>query len=206
MVIRAADPGAWGNQIQIKVTAAEETFDLEVTATMTYTNVLRETLLDELGTETRPGSKPGLVRFRDADLPLVLPAALAGASLAGGTNATPVPAAATSGTQIRKYGEDVAAFQLVARKPGSRGNDIDIVIENVVSADGTFSLKAVWNVKLTALNPTTVGILTTINDAFGYVVSVAAPVGGSLGIPQTSTFNLTGGTDATKASASPITQ
>lgn len=207
MMLRAADPGAWGNQIKIEATAAGEAFDLEVTATTTYTNVSLETLVEQLGTETRPGIKPGLVRFRDADLgTLVLPAPLAGASLGGGDDAIPVPAAATTGTQIRKNDEDVFAFQLVARKPGLGGNSIDIDIENVVSAEGTFSLKAVWNVKQMGLNPSTPDILTTINNAFGYAISVAAPPGGELGVPQTSTFYLTGGTDATKASASPITQ
>jgi len=205
MVISAADPGAWGNQIQVEITAGTTTFDLEVTATTSYTNVSLQTLIAELGTETQPGTRPGLVRFRNADLAAIELPAAATASLASGTDATPVPASAITSGQIKRASDSsTVAFELVARKPGSGGNDIDVTISDVSTEDETFSLQAVWHAEATGLDPSSPSILDTIHDAFGYVISVAAPPSDELGVPATRTFHLTGGTDASKASASPM--
>lgn len=211
MVIQAADPGAWGNEIQIKVTAAGANFDLEITATTRYTAVTLGAVAGLLGTETLPGSNPGLVRFRDADLPLLLPAAATDVSLTGGVNATPVATPASTDQILRQDGDPGPAFQLAARKPGAGGNSIKVSISDVQPdagnpANSTFTLQAAWKVTATGLNPTSLTLVDTINASFGYVVSVAPPPGGSLGAPQAGTFKLSGGADAKKASARPITQ
>lgn len=202
MVIDAADPGVLGNHITITFTNSGSTFDMKVESTATYSNTL-SALKGLLGTETLPGTQPGLVRFRDEDvaLSLPLPEAITDAVLdVGGTDSAPVPTPATTGDKIKKAGDSSqTAFQLVARKPGTGGRHIKVTISE---AQSVVTLSVTWIHEKTGLDANALG---TINTEFGYMISVSAPPGQTFAAPDAGTVLLAEGTDAAKASARPVT-
>ena len=207
MVIEAADPGVLSNHIEVTFSKSGNLLNMKVESTATYSGTVAE-LKALLGTETQPGTQPGLVRFRDQDLsttpPLLpLPEPIINAPFTGGVNGEVLPVPSTTVDRIKKASDPLeVAFRLVARKPGSGGDHITITISAAQSVV-TFSVK--WTHQPPAFDLSAPDILTAINTQFGYMISVSAPPGQTFAEPDVGTILLAGGTDAAKASARPVT-
>ncbi len=205
MVVKAADPGSAGNNLQIAFTnikpdpgdptnAAKTTFDAVISEQETYSLLGIDSsnpnfLKTVLGTETITGSQPGAVHALDADTPK-LPKA-GEYTLSGGGNTTPssvkIPANSSGD-----------AFNLAARKNGADGDNTKVVISNVDTTANTFSMDVTWSKTITG---TKVGDLPAKLQDTGYAIQVDAPDGGGFALPAAGTYGLHGGAEAQAAQA-----
>lgn len=202
MVIKAADAGAAGNNIQVvfsnivpdpsdPTNAAKTTFDATITETDTYAGISFDSASQSfiktvLGTETVTGTRPGLVHVKDADTP-ALPKA--GAYPLGGGGAS-----AKSSATVTKdpFG---TAFNVEAKKNGQDGDKTTVTISNVDATAKTFTLVAVWTQSVTGIK-----LADLPGKLAGYEITVNKPSGGDFAIPAPGPIGLSGGADAMAAS------
>ncbi len=203
MTITAADPGSAGNYIQVTFSnivlnladPKKTTFDAIITETDTYDKLSIDPdseffISKMLGTETKAGSKPGLVHIKDADTPSLPKKEDNDYKLISGSDTqnsiVPIPHDSSSD-----------AFHVEAKKPGEDGDNTTVTISNVNASAKTFTLVAVWNHKITSI---TLKNLEKDLQGSGYEIKVAKPTGGDYAIPAPGTISLSGGADARSAS------
>ena len=193
-VIRAVDLGAAGNNIAITIeyiTADPDpnktTFDIAVDESEIYTGLTMATIQQVLGTETAPGSQPGLVVVKTVQNPSGTPATLPKTALGGG--------GARASLDIPDAGSKTV-FTLEARDPGTDGKLIQV---SVTPSGATFGLTAEWKKSSTGLTSPT--LQTRVASDLSYEITAAPPVGGLFSVPAAATTQLTGGTPNIRASA-----
>lgn len=200
ILIKATDPGAAGNNIQVAISnVISTTFDATITETDTYVGLSFDQaspsfMKTVLGTDSAPGTKPGLVRVLAADTPSQPKEG--SYSLTGGDDKLKKPSATSvdgdpSGT----------AFNVQAKKPGQDGDKTTVTIANVDDNAKTFTLTAVWTSSITGIQLTD---LPTKLAGSGYEITVTSPSGG-YALPAAGTIQLSGGADATAAQAASVT-
>jgi hypothetical protein len=197
MVIKSKDPGAAGNNIRIafsNVTVdpdnpGNSTLAMAITETDTYTGLKPSTIAGVIGTETTPGSKPGLVHLKASPAP-ALPKA-GDYQLAGG-GANP------SSVDIDKNTGSGAAFTLEAKRAGADGDKTKVTIKDVDAVAGTFTLIATWS----KTTPSPIKV-SDIPASSAYELDVTAPTGGVLAAPVAGNVTLSGGADTDTVAALP---
>jgi hypothetical protein len=209
MMIRAADPGAGGNNISINVDLSapigsppsddptQLPFSLTVTETDVYTGLTTAAIENILGSSAVTGSSPGLVQVLAGSVdPLGEPIATS-APLAG----------SPPQLQVDGDGSPALVFTLVAKKAGA-----DSVLTNVIvtpdsasppSGAGTFSLVATWT--KTVSDIMLADLESVVGSDLGYEITVSKPSGGAYSVPAAGLTQLSGGAGATSASATLFT-
>jgi hypothetical protein len=207
IVIKAAIPGAKGNTIQVTfskivagTTTAGPTFDAEIIAKATYSNLsfnpnFPSFIGKVLGIGATPGISPGLVRVKEpAPSTAIEPEAITFKAL----HTPDALATEKKYLLVLKKGIDKEPdLTLEAWKEGADGENIKITISEVDSTPQTFTLVVEWtqpkiiNIALTQLPSKLAGE--------GFVIKVSPPEGESFGIPAPGTIVLSGGADAQDA-------
>jgi hypothetical protein len=193
MVIAAKDPGSNGNFIQIVFSNFDETdpndpkFDTTVTETNLYTGLTPPTVQTVLGANAGSGTKPGLV-FVPGAAPTDLPKA-------GSYPLTVTGANTFAAADIPKDSGAGNAFTVQAKADGADGAQTKVEIKDVDTSASTFTLAANWDKTANQITSSQVG------SNFAYLITVAAPVGGSISAPAAGTITLNGGSDAASAAS-----
>jgi hypothetical protein len=198
MIIRAADPGAGGNNIKVTVAVSTAVaspptndptltpFSITVTETDNYTGLTTATIESVLGSATVTGSKPGLVQIVHGSVD---------------TNGAPLShTGSLSGTpaelDVPGDGTPPLAFTLAAKKSGADGNLTQVTVTPDVSSPpapgaGAFSLQATWT---KAVNNITLAQLDTmVQSNLGYEIKVSKPSSGAYSVPANGDTVLSGG-------------
>ena len=207
MILKAAFPGAAGNNIQVAfsnlkvdtTTPANTTFDARITAKDTYLGLSYDSaspafIKKVLGTETLTGTSPCLIRVRDAETPSQ--PQKKSYPLSGG-NATKKSSKGIDGDPTG------TAFTVEAWKNGDEGNSITATISDVDDATKTFKL--VVELKQTPITGIKLSQLPIKLAGSGIVLEVKKPVGGDYALPALGTVGLSGGSDAKAASTAEAT-
>lgn len=210
MILKAAVPGAAGNNIQVAfsnlnvdtTTPADTTFDATITAKETYEGLSYDSRNPEspafiknvLGTETLTGTSPCLIRVRNADTPSKPQED--SYRLMGG-NASTKSSKGIGGDPTR------TAFTAEAWKNGDEGDSITATISDVDDATNTFKL--VVELKQTTITDIKLSQLPAKLAGSGIVLEVKKPDGGDYALPALGTVGLIGGSDAQAASTASAT-
>jgi hypothetical protein len=208
MVIKAADAGAAGNNIQVAFSNVQadannpgnSKMDVTVTERNTYQGLKLNTIKSVIGTDTTQGSQPGLVHLKGAADPTDLPKE-GDYQLQGGDDAT--PKAASKGVTKDAGGGD--AFTLEAKRPGQDSNNIVVTVKDLDKTAGTFTLVAVYKRSSAAIKVSDFPAASP--TGYAYELAVTPPSGGALSAPAPGTVTLSGGSDqqaAASASASVV--
>jgi hypothetical protein len=184
MDITAVQPGANGNTIKVTISNVHETtpnnflFDAVVTEKDVYTGLDVGTIAGVIGTSSGGGTRPGLVFVT-----------LGTGQPKGGTytlSGTPAK------VDIPNHDTTPAtAFTLTARTGGVAA--LFTVTLTEPDAQNKFDLTVEWSKPDTNLTP------ATMATSFNYEINVAAPSGGSLGVPAAGSTTLSGGANQTGA-------
>lgn len=214
MIIKAADPGTGGNNIQIQIgdispaaDPTQTTFSITVTETDVYSQLTAANIEATLGSSTisggtlvpsKTGSSPGLVQVEAGSVDTNgFPNATNGS-----LNGDPAELA------VNGDGSPSLVFNLLAKKAGADGATTQVDISpNSASppspGNPTFTLTATWS---RMINDVTLLTLTsTIQTGFGYEITVALPSSGAYSVPASATSTLAGGTPGSPASATLFT-
>ncbi len=195
MVLQSVLPGSWANAAQVTVAYSgdKSTFSVTVTVTSTYTGLSPSTIVSVLGLGTTGalGPSPGLAHVKAGAAPAMPKASTV--AFTGGTSGTSTADILTAA--------DGAAFTLEAWKSGAGGDKATATISNVNTTASTFDLQIIWTNTVSSLNPNGFA-LSTLNNAFGHVLTASVPPGSTLAAPQAGTFALSGGADAAPAKSS----
>jgi hypothetical protein len=210
MILKAAKPGASGNNIQVTITynpkasdfldPTKPTFDLTVTQTETHPGLSTANIPAKLGTDKSPLTNPGLVHVVENTIsnsnilpddsksfPLKLPASNA--------------AFAKVDILVKAASTPTVVFTLEASLPGAEGELISVSFTADVDPQ-TFTLKAVLTKTITGNNINTLEQnLAALKD----VITVTPS--GILSFPQEnpgSPVALSGGADSPPSTASAI--
>ena len=198
--ITAADVGAQGNNIRIDLVAhvssngdpALATFDITATESETYPGLTMATLESTVGSDTVPGSQPGIAH--------VLHSSIDNTKLPEdqGPIAFPDTPSAKATVDIEDATPDVV-FTLEARKSGSGGHFGSVTVSDVDTTAKTFTLNLKWTHAVTGAKLST---LAADIAPLNYLINVSAPAGGSIAVPAAATnVALSGGTPTKAASA-----
>ena len=209
MIIRAADPGAGGNNISITVAVSTSTasppnddptqvpFSLTVTETDVYTGLTAATIESVLGSSAVSGTSPGLVQVLSGSVDTV------GEPIA----TTGVLHGASAQLDVDGTGSPALVFTLVAKK-----NAADSTLTNVtVTPDGgsppspnpTFTLLATWTKTVSGITLSDLDSLASSD--LGYEIKVSKPSSGAYSVPAPGVTRLSGGAVGTSASATLFT-
>lgn len=204
MVISAADAGTAGNNITVEIALTlsadldptKATFNVTVTETQIYAGLSTATIKSVVGTETTPGSQPGLAHIVNASLDLtLLPATLASTVFPTGTAGVKAKLNILDGSAT-----PTNVFTLEARKPGPGSQFATASISAVDSVAKTFTLTLKWKTKVTGAK-----LLTIQNDLAPLAdeITVAPPSSGAFSVPATTAapVALSGGSATASASA-----
>ncbi len=220
MIIKAADPGAAGNTIQVTFSnitpdpSAPDDRDLTTfTVTITETNTYERLSIDSeapnyfatvlgMGTDDNPGTRPGLVHVQDSSIPTtgaVLPAA----------NSTilhlAIDGASKAFKAVNALDPTLArAFILEAKKSGNAGTLTTFTISTVNEENGTFNLEAVWTCEIESITPRGLPDALNEDNNASYEILVEAPDTG-FDVPVAGTILLRGGEDRQAAKVSSVT-
>jgi len=215
MLIKAAGPGAGGNNIKITISdlapatdPTQTTFSITVTETDTYSGLTASTIESTLGSSTvsgstlvpvKTGSSPGLVQVESGSVDTNgFPLAISNASL----NGDPAELA------VDGDGSPAVVFTLLAKQAGADGANtlVDISPNSTsppTSTAPTFTLTASWS---RMINDVTLATLaSTVQSEFGYEIAVSLPGSGAYSVPAAATSMLSGGNPGTPASATLFT-
>jgi hypothetical protein len=204
MVISAADAGTAGNNITVEIALTlaadldptKATFDVTVTDTEIYAGLTTANIKGILGTETTPGTQPGLAHVLNASVDLtVLPVALTSAAFPAGAAGVKAKLDIMDASATPKK-----AFTLEARKPGPGSQFLTATITAVNSVVKTFTLTLKWRTKVTGAKLLTIQTdLAPLADE----ITVAPPTSGVLSVPATTAapVALSGGSATASASA-----
>ena len=206
MLVQAAFAGAAGNNITIGIsnlqtTAATPVFDLTVTEVDTYTGITVSGLAAAIGNETS-GPNDGLAHVVANSI---------NSKLAPLNNQTVVFTGGQAGAKARvnilDTSNQLVAFTLEARAPGTDGNITSASISNVTgtptSGIDTFDLNVTWQRRLSAVSMAT--LFTAIQNNFSYEIVASPPVTALPAIPTEGSTRLTGGVDAVIGATSAAT-
>lgn len=201
MILKAAVPGAAGNNIQVAfsnlkvdtTTPANTTFDATITAKDTYPGISYDSaspafIKKVLGTETLNGTSPCLIRVRDADTP---------------SKPQEKPYDLMGGNATKKSSKGIdgdptgTAFTVEAWKNGGEGNSITVKISDVDSVKKTFTL--VVELKQPTIPGLKLSDLPGDLEGSGIVLAVTRPQEGNFALPTLGTVGLRGGSDAQAA-------
>jgi hypothetical protein len=180
--IEALDSGEIGNSIKIKfdnfipdTTAPldknKATFDAVVTYEKTYAlsydpTATKTFVKNVLGTETTPGTQPGLVHLKSTDTPDNIKPKANTYKLTGGT------ASKKSSKPVDRDPSGADAFNLEAFKNGSDGNSINVKIADVSDSNKTFTLTVVWEKTVPGIKSTNLEVKF---GEFDYLIKIAKP-------------------------------
>jgi hypothetical protein len=205
IIVRAADPGAGGNNISVAITVSNVVtsppsndptlvpFSIEIQETDSYSGLTMATVESVLGSDTVAGSLPGLVRVVHSSLDSAAVATHCTGNLAG----TPAVFSVTA------EGSPPVAFVLSAKKSGADGTLTQVTVTPDISSPSspgtpTFSLQAMWSKTVSGI---TLPQLDAMASALGYEITVSRPSSGAYSVPADSTSMLSGGAAGTVASA-----
>lgn len=214
MIIKAADQGTGGNNIQIAISdispatdPTQTTFSITVTETDVYQGLSVGTIESTLGSSTvsgsslvpvKTGTSPGLVQVESGSVDTSgFPNSING-SLTGDPGELAVDG----------EGSPAVVFTLLAKKAGPDGatTQVDISPDNgspPSSSNPTFTLTATWS---KMVNDVTLGTLaSTIQSELGYEITASLPGSGAYSVPAAAQSTLGGGTPGTSASATLFT-
>jgi hypothetical protein len=194
LLVTAADPGIAGNNITVAITKdpdldpAKAKFDITVVETEVYTGLSAGTIEAVLGTETTPGSKPGLAHVLSGSVDKTL-------TPVDQTVTFPAGTPGVNATIDINDATPALVFTLEARKPGPGSAFAKAEISD--AAGGTFTLTLTWERTLTGAKLLT--DLAPLSDE----ITATAPAGGTFSIPATTAapVALSGGTATASASA-----
>lgn len=190
MIVSAKNAGSSGNNITIvfdnvTTSGTTTTFDATVTQTDVYESLTPGTLAATLGTSTSTlGSRPGLVMLSSSGTP-TMPK----------DKTYPIPDASPNEVSVEQATSTNEAFMLKARYGAPGANLLSVVISDADQTAGTFTLTATWTKSATGIQA------SGLQTSFAYVITVAAPSGGSLAPPAEGRVVLSGGSETTSARA-----
>ena len=199
LILKAAVPGAAGNNIQVTFKKSDDSdatkFDATISETETYEGLSwnKDSLAyikQVLGTE-----KGGLVHILDTDAPNSPPeGAIYYLKLPKDPNNNEPDEAKQASVSV-PTSDGTTSFTLEARKSGPDGEKTTVTI--AVGAE-TFSLTAVWEQSVTQI---TLGTLSDqLKEGGKYLISVEPPKNGTFTIiPAPGTVRLSGGADKKEA-------
>jgi hypothetical protein len=189
----AAAVGSTGNDISIMFNSQNADGSLNVTVSTTqkysglnYASGAANSIEQVLGTTATNGAEPGLAFV--STVPTAAPTATANpvsfTILGGGTN-----------YELDLPGSN-GVLTASANPTNADAGLITAAVSNVNSSAGTFDLTLSWSKTVASVTP------AAMQSNFGYLISVAAPVGGFGPTPAApSGITLAGGADATSALA-----
>jgi hypothetical protein len=214
MIIKAADQGTGGNNIQVVISdispatdPTQTTFSITVTETDVYSGLTAATIESTLGSSTvsggslvpvKTGSSPGLVQVESGSVDTSgFPNSING-SLTG----NPAELA------VDGEGSPAVIFTLLAKKAGTDGatTQIDISSDSgspPTSDNPTFTLTATWSKMVNDVTLET--LASTIQSELGYEITVSLPGSGAYSVPAAAQSTLSGGTQGTSSSATLFT-
>jgi len=214
MIIKSADQGTGGNNIQVAISdispatdPTQTTFSITVTETDVYEGLTAGTIESTLGSSTvsgsslvpvKTGTSPGLVQVESGTVDTNGFPNSTNGSLTG----NPAELA------VDGEGSPAVVFTLLAKKSGADGatTQVDISPDTgspPASSNPTFTLTATWS---KMVNDVTLGTLaSTIQSELGYEITVSLPGSGAFSVPAAAQSTLGGGTPGTFASATLFT-
>ena len=201
MIIKAADSGAGGNNIQVSilvttvVTSPPSTdpnvvqqFSLTVTENDSYTGLTTATI------ESILASSPGLVQVVHNSIEPSATPKISTGPLTG----TPAK------FDVLGDGSPPVAFTLVAKKSGTDAALTKVTVTPVLSSPSSphpspFSLQATWTKTVTGI--TLPHLEATVQSEFGYEITISKPSSGAYSVPANGVVILSGGGTGSNASA-----
>lgn len=213
MLIKAADRGTGGNNIEVEISAVtpaadptQSTFTITITENDVYPGLTAASITGILGsssvsgstlTSVVTGSSPGLVQVEDGT---VYPN---GAPVATTSSLVGDPAL----LDVDGDGSPPLVFTLLAKKGGADGalTQIDISLDTAsppIPGPETFTLTASWTKTITA---SLADLQTVIQNQLGYEVTVSLPSSGAFSVPAAGISTLSGGTTGSPSSATLFT-
>jgi hypothetical protein len=204
MIIKAADPGAGGNNITVTVVVSTIVtspptndptlvpFSLTVAENDNYTGLTAATVENVLGSSAVTGSSPGLVQVVHGSVDPTGVPTLQNGVLLGSPAEFDVVGSGSPGT----------VFILMAKRSGDSGPTKIKITPNVASppsANPTFSLLVSWTRTVSGI--TLPNLHAMVQSALGYEITVSKPSSGAYSVPTAGVTTLSGGGPGSVASA-----
>jgi len=210
IILKAVALGSSGNDISVEFSnitevdphdASKTTFDAMIREKHEYTGLQPSTVQTVLGTDSVPGSQPGLVVIPAADTPLLPKEGTY--QLKAGSDMV----AAKRDVNQKASGATVKAFTLQAYALGTSGNMIKATVLNVDETANTFTLRVEYQESITGIKLSDLPLKLAGASGKEFIIT-ASPPPSNYAVPAPGVVKLSGGAEsqnATKAAATVFT-